>query len=89
MIRIMLVCGLFLVATGVHAQSRIFWLEDLPDKVDSGVSAREYCANKARLSVSQAKAEKAPLEAQRQLMQWVAVACSLDIIEEAKRTAKP
>lgn len=75
---------LFLSFT-VDSNERVFNLDDLKNKVDSGVTATEYCNAKANISFQQAKDSNAPLEAQKLIKEWVSVACSLDIIAESKR----
>ena len=69
----------------VSAQPCIFHLKDLADKINSGMTADQYRSAKANASLAQAKAANAPLEAQKEIKQWVAIACSLDIIDKTKR----
>ena len=49
------------------------------------MTADQYRSAKANASLAQAKAANAPLEAQKEIKQWVAIACSLDIIDKTKR----
>ena len=76
---------LLVVASSSYAEDRLFHLEDLADKINGGMTATKYCEEKANISLSQAKASNAPIEAQKQIKYWVALACSLDIVAEAKR----
>lgn len=76
---------LFLAAIYVNASERVFYLEDLAGEIDGGMTADQYCSQKAENSVRQAKASNAPIEAQSQIKKWVSIACNLDIIEEANR----
>ena len=63
----------------VSASPQVFDLSDLIEKIRSGVSATDYCNEKAALSVKQAKKSNAPLEAQKSIQDWVSIACSLDV----------
>ncbi len=67
------------------AETRVFYLEDLVDKLNGGMTSEQYCQEKANVTVAQAKASNAPIQAQVQLKQWIAIACNLDIIAEGKR----
>lgn len=81
----LLLIGVTLFSLSVNAEERVFHLEDLAKKINGGMSATQYCAKKANISVKQAKASNAPLKAQIEIKKWVALACNLDIIDEPKR----
>lgn len=84
--KILLVAVLgILPALSFAEQPTVFDLSDLGPKINSGMSADTYCAEKAAESVRQAKAMDAPPEVQSALAKWVGIACNLDIIEEKKR----
>ena len=69
----------------VKSDERVFYLEDLSKKINSGMSATQYCEEKAKISEDQAKRSNAPKEVQVQIKKWVSIACTLDIIDEPKR----
>jgi hypothetical protein len=84
----LLFIGVTIFSLSVNAEERVFHLEDLAEKINGGMNANQYCTKKANTSAKQAKAANAPLEAQIQIKKWVAIACSLDIIDEPKRNKK-
>ncbi len=69
----------------INAGERVFHLGDLEEKLNGGMTADQYCSEKANISVAQAKASNAPIEAQNQIKQWITIACSIDVINEGQR----
>ena len=83
------IIGLAILASplSINAQERLFDLSDLEAKLGAGITVDQYCEGKADISLKQVQAAGAPVEAQQQIKQWVAISCGMDVMAEGLRAA--